>query len=189
MSKPAAPEPAPAVGGRSPLANWRTVLFGPPKDIRDPRVFHHVSLIAFLAWVGLGSDGLSSSCYGPEEAFLALGSHQYLAVFLALLTALTVFVISASYSQTIDEFPSGGGGYLVATKLLGRYLGLVSGCALIVDYVLTISISIASGADAIFSFLPAEWLPFKFWLAIAVVILMVGMNLRGVTESVLSLLP
>jgi amino acid transporter len=119
-------------------------------------------LVAFLAWVGLGSDGLSSSCYGPEEAFLALGAHQYLAVFLALLTALTVFVISASYSQTIDEFPSGGGGYVVATKLLGRYPGLVSGCALIVDYVLTISISIASGADAIFSFLPAEWLPFKF---------------------------
>jgi hypothetical protein len=52
-------------------------------------------LVAFLAWVGLGSDGLSSSCYGPEEAFLVLGAHQYLAVFLALLTALTVFVISA----------------------------------------------------------------------------------------------
>src|SRR6266550_7093773 len=165
------------------------VLIGPARDLRDPELFHSLSLVAFLAWVGLGSDGLSSSCYGPEEAFLALGPHQYLAVFLALLTALTVFVISASYSQTIDEFPSGGGGYLVATKLLGRYFGLVSGCALIVDYVLTISISIASGADAIFSFLPVEWLPFKFWLAIAVVILMVGMNLRGVKESVLSLLP
>jgi amino acid transporter len=130
------------------------ILIGPGRDVRDPQVFHHLSLVAFLAWVGLGSDGLSSSCYGPEEAFLALGSHQYLAVFLAMLTALTVFVISASYSQTIDEFPSGGGGYLVATKLLGRYCGLVSGCALIVDYVLTISISIASGADAVFSFLP-----------------------------------
>ena len=76
--------------------------------------------------------------------------------------ALTVFVISASYSQTIDLFPTGGGGYLVATKLLGPYPGLVSGCALVVDYVLTISISIASGADAIFSFLPAHWL----WLQV-----------------------
>src|SRR5689334_2758922 len=165
------------------------ILIGPGRDVRDPQVFHSLSLVAFLAWVGLGSDGLSSSCYGPEEAFLALGPHQYLAVFLALLTALTVFVISASYSQTIDEFPSGGGGYLVATKLLGRYFGLVSGCALIVDYVLTISISIASGADAIFSLLPVEWLPFKFWVSIAVVILMIGMNMRGVKESVLSLLP
>src|SRR5438477_11941955 len=165
------------------------ILIGPGRNVRDPQIFHSLSLVAFLAWVGLSSDALSSSSYGPEEAFLALGSHQYLAVFLALLTALTVFVISASYSQTIDEFPSGGGGYLVATKLLGRYFGLVSGCALIVDYVLTISISIASGADAIFSFLPVEWLPFRFWVAIAVVVLMIGMNLRGVKESVLTLLP
>jgi amino acid transporter len=148
-----------------------------------------MSLVAFLAWVGLGSDGLSSSCYGPEEAFLALGQHQYLAVFLALLTALTVFVISASYSQTIDQFPTGGGGYLVATKLLGKSAGLVSGCALIVDYVLTIAISIASGADAIFSFLPVTWSPYKLHTCIGVVIVMIAMNLRGVKESVLTLLP
>jgi len=165
------------------------VLIGPARDLRDPHLFHSLSLVAFLAWVGLGSDGLSSSCYGPEEAFLALGSHQYLAVFLAMLMALTVFIISASYSQTIDRFPTGGGGYLVATKLLGTYPGLVSGCALIVDYVLTIAISIASGADAIFSFLPAAWLPAKFPVAIAVVLVMVAMNLRGVKESVLALVP
>src|SRR5215472_1899188 len=165
------------------------ILVGPGRDVRDPQVFHHLSLVAFLAWVGLGSDGLSSSCYGPEEAFLALGPHQYLAVFLALLTALTVFIISASYSQTIDEFPSGGGGYLVATKLLGRYFGLVSGCALIVDYVLTISISIASGGDAIFSFLPAAWFAYKLHFCMMVVLVMVAMNLRGIKESVLTLLP
>jgi amino acid transporter len=172
--------------GRRTLSD---MLIGPARDVRDPNVFHHLSLVAFLAWVGLGSDGLSSSCYGPEEAFLALGHHQYLAVFLAMLMALTVFVISASYSQTIDLFPTGGGGYLVASKLLGRYAGLVSGCALVVDYVLTISISIASGADAIFSFMPVGWLWFKFWVCILVVLVMVGMNLRGVKESVLSLLP
>src|SRR5215472_17626989 len=165
------------------------VLIGPPRDVRDPQIFHNLSLVAFLAWVGLGSDGLSSSCYGPEEAFLALGQHQYLAVFLAMLMALTVFIISASYSQTIDLFPTGGGGYLVATKLLGKYFGLVSGSALVVDYVLTIAISIASGADAIFSFLPVAWLPYKFWVCLLVVVLMVVMNLRGVKESVLSLLP
>ena len=150
------------------------VIIGPPRDVRDPEIFHSLSLVAFLAWVGLGSDGLSSSCYGPEEAFLALGHHQYMAVFLAMLMALTVFIISASYSQTIDLFPSGGGGYLVATKLLGKYFGLVSGSALVVDYVLTIAISIASGADAIFSFLPVTWLPFKFWLCLLVVVLMVA---------------
>src|SRR5579883_2584848 len=166
-----------------------SLIVGPARDVRDPQIFHSLSLIAFLAWVGLGSDGLSSSCYGPEEAFLALGPDKYLAVFLALLTALTVFIISASYTQTIDLFPTGGGGYLVATKLLGPYPGLISGAALVVDYVLTISISIASGADAIFSFLPVTWLPYKFWFCLLILVLLIGMNLRGVKESVLSLLP
>src|SRR5437667_7837244 len=109
-----------------------TLLIGPARDVRDPEIFHNLSLVAFLAWVRLGSDGLSSSCYGPEEAFIALGPHQYLAVFLALLMALTVFIISASYSQTIDQFPTGGG-YQVASKLLGRYAGLTSGSALVID--------------------------------------------------------
>jgi len=171
---------------RRTLAN---VLIGPPRDVHDPGIFHTLSLVAFLAWVGLGSDGLSSSCYGPEEAFLALGHDQYLAVFLALMMALTVFVISASYTQTIELFPSGGGGYLVATRLLGPFPGLLSGSALVIDYVLTISISIASGADAIFSFMPPDWAFLKFWVCILVVILLVGMNLRGLKESVLSLLP
>jgi amino acid transporter len=175
--------------GRGQRRTLTSVLIGRPIDVRDPSIVHSMSLVAFLAWVGLGSDGLSSSCYGPEEAFIALGQHQYLAVFLALLMGLTVFIISASYSQTIDQFPAGGGGYLVATRLLGTYPGLVSGCALIVDYVLTISISIASGADAIFSFLPVSWLPYKLNICIAVVLVMVAMNLRGVKESVLTLLP
>ncbi len=105
------------------------------------------------------------------------------------MTAITVFVIATSYSQTIDLFPTGGGGYLVATTLLGAYPGVVSGCALVVDYVLTVSISIASGADAIFSFLPVSWAPWKLWICALVVFLMVLMNLRGIKESVLSLLP
>src|SRR3982751_4619252 len=139
---------------RSAIQRVRRLIVGPPRDVSDPKIFHHVSLIAFLAWVGLGADGLSSSSYGPEEAYLALGQHIYLALPLAFLMALTVFVISASYNQIIELFPTGGGGYLVATKLLGPKVGLVSGGALIVDYMLTITISVASGADAIFSFLP-----------------------------------
>src|SRR6201747_2066881 len=127
----------------------RTFLFGPPKDPRDPHAFHKLSLVALLAWVGLGADGLSSSAYGPDEAFRQLGEHRGLAVFLALATALTVFIISYAYSRVIKHFPSGGGGYVVATKLLGKRFGVISGCALLVDYVLTITVSIASGADAV----------------------------------------
>src|SRR6516165_65725 len=139
----------------------RRAIFGAPKDVKDPRAFHQLSLVAILAWVGLGADGLSSSAYGPEEAFKALGEHRGLAILLALATSLTVFIISYAYSRVIEHFPSGGGGYVVATKLLGRDFGVISGCALIVDYVLTISVSIAAAADAFFSFLPPSWHTWK----------------------------
>jgi amino acid transporter len=165
------------------------LILGKPKDPLDPRVFHQISLIAFLAWVGLGADGLSSSAYGPEEAYLALGQHFYLALPLAILTAVTVFVISASYSQIIELFPTGGGGYLVATKLLGAKAGLVSGSALVVDYMLTITISIASSADALFSFLPIGFQPYKIFAEVVFVFGLIVLNLRGVKESVLFLLP
>jgi amino acid transporter len=167
----------------------KNIVVGKARDPMDPRVFHHVSLIAFLAWVGLGADGLSSSSYGPEEAFKALGSHAYLAVFLTLMTAATVFIISFAYSLLIEHFPGGGGGYLVATKLLGPRFGVVSGCALIVDYVLTITVSVATGCDAIFSFLPSTWLHSKLTTEVFVLLFLVVLNLRGVRESVTFMLP
>jgi amino acid transporter len=167
----------------------KSLLFGKPKDPLDPKVFHQVSLVAFLAWVGLGADGLSSSAYGPEEAYLALGEHFFLALPLALLMALTVFVISASYSHIIELFPTGGGGYLVATKLLGPKVGLVSGSALIVDYMLTITISVASAGDQIFSFLPTSTQGFKLTIEFGLIFFLIYLNLRGTRESVVFLLP
>ncbi len=167
----------------------KTILVGKARDPMDPRIFHHISLAAFLAWVGLGADGLSSSSYGPEEAFKALGSHAYLALWLAILTAITVCVISLAYSRVIELFPAGGGGYVVATKLLGPRLGVVSGCALVVDYVLTISISIASGCDQIFSLLPMSWHRLKFGAEVIVALLLIILNLRGLKESITVLVP
>src|SRR5262245_20078783 len=165
------------------------VILGRRKDIREPGIFHRMALIPFLAWVGLGADGLSSSAYGPEEAFRALGEHTYLAIGLALATAITVLVLSASYSAIIEHFPSGGGGYLVATKLLGQRTGVISGAALIVDYILTITVSVASGVDAVFSFLPAHWLPHKLTVQASMMVLLTILNLRGVRESVVALMP
>jgi amino acid transporter len=170
-------------------ARVRRAVFGAPKDVKDPHAFHKLSLVALLAWVGLGADGLSSSAYGPDEAFRALGENTGLAVFLALATALTVFIISYGYSRIIEQFPSGGGGYLVASKLLGPRVGVLSGAALLVDYVLTITISIASGADAIFSFLPPAWVWAKLPVAFAGVAVLTLMNLRGVKESVTAIAP
>ena len=167
----------------------REFAIGRARSLYDPQLFHKISLIAFFAWIGLGSDGLSSCCYGPEEAFLTLKAHMFLGIFVAIATAATIFVISSSYSQIIELFPTGGGGYLVASKLLSPSLGMVSGCALLVDYVLTIALSIASGAAALFSFLPSYLLPFKLPVAITGVLLLMLLNMRGVKESVLPLVP
>jgi len=165
-------------------------LFGRKKDFRDPSIFHHVSLVAFFAWVGLGADGLSSSAYGPEEAFKSLGDgHRYMALFLALAVALTVFIISYGYSRIIEQFPQGGGGYVVASKHLGPYPGLVSGSALLVDYVLTIAVSVASAGDAVFSFVPTSWHHYKLIAVLGVLGFLTIMNLRGVKESILVLTP
>ena len=167
----------------------RHVVLGRPRDVTDRRLFHRVSLVAFLAWVGLGADGLSSSAYGPEEAFRALGRHTYLAVALAAVMAGTVVLISAAYRRIIEEFPTGGGGYVVASKLLGPAAGVVSGSALLVDYVLTITISIAAAGDALFSFLPAEWRAARLPVEFALILLLTTLNIRGVRESVLALVP
>src|SRR3989338_6889005 len=172
------------------MANFlKNLIIGKSKDLEDRNIFRHLSLIAFFAWVGLGADGLSSSCYGPEEAFLALGEHKYLGIFVAILSAFTVLLISTSYSQIIELFPSGGGGYLVASKLLNPNLGMISGCALLIDYFLTIAISIASGADAFFSFLPAAWQPYRVSFALFGVFLLMLLSLRGVKDLVVPLTP
>ena len=181
--------------GESWIVRVKRLLLGGKREL-DPTVFHKVSLIALLAWVGLGADGLSSSAYGPEEAFKTLGAHTYLALALAVATAFTVLVISYAYSRIIEQFPLGGGGYVVASRLLGQRAGVVSGCALVVDYVLTISISLAAAGDAIFSFLPPAWtgavvlgMPVKLLVEFGAIGFLILLNLRGVKESVIALAP
>jgi hypothetical protein len=186
-------EPGTPAGADDAKPRWtarlKQAVLGKPRDLADQALFHRVSLVAFLAWVGLGADGLSSSCYGPPEAFANLGQHSYLAVFLALAIVATVFIVSACYSHIIEEFPSGGGGYLVASKLLGGPVGVVSGCSLLVDYVLTITVSIAAAGDAIFSLLGPQWMPVKLPMEFGAIILLIVLNLRGVKESVQFLVP
>ena len=171
------------------LERLQKKILGAPLDPLNPKTRQHIALVAFLAWVGLGADGLSSSCYGPEEAFKALGSHTHLGLYLALATAATVFIIALAYNQVIELFPTGGGGYRVATRLIGAHAGLVSGSALILDYVLTIAISAASGVDALFSLLPAVAGRFKLATELLLVTALVILNLRGMKESIKVLLP
>jgi amino acid transporter len=167
----------------------REIILGKALDPMQSETRHSMALVAFLAWVGLGADGLSSSAYGPEETFRALGAHTHLGLYLAVATAVTVFIIALAYNQVIELFPTGGGGYRVATKLVGPYLGLISGCALILDYVLTIAISIASGVDALASFLPLGFQAYKLWAEVFFIALLIVMNLRGLKEAIQILLP
>ena len=167
----------------------KTFFLGGARDFTDHRIFHQLALSAFLAWVGLGSDGLSSSCYGPAEAFKALQGHPTLGIFVAIGTGITILIIASSYSHIIELFPHGGGGYLVASKLLSPEMGVISGSALLIDYILTITISIASGADAIFSFLPIGYIGYKLWFAVFGVLVLLLLNLRGIKEAVMPLVP
>jgi len=178
-------QPSPPQG----MQRLRRLLVGRPRDLADRRIFHRLALIPFFAWVGFGADGLSSSAYGPQEALLALGQHRQLAIFLALATAVTVAVLSGAYSYIIEEFPAGGGGYAVASKFLSPFAGVVSGCALLVDYVLTVSVSIAGAGDALFSLVPNAASGLKAPIEILLVVGLVILNLRGVRESILALLP
>jgi len=154
-----------------------------PRQTRRP-----AALIALLAWIGLGADGLTSSIYGPQQAFRALGVHAGLAPFLAIATALTVFIIALSYNQVIELFPTGGGGYKVAVRLLGPRAGLACGSALLMDYVLTIAISLAAGIDALFSLLPPSWIGYEPAACALALVVLVTLNLRGVQGSVKTLL-
>jgi hypothetical protein len=167
----------------------RRTIIGARKNIGDPSLFHKIALFPLLAWIGLGADGVSSSSYGPSEAFMALGEHTYLAVFLALGTALTVFVISYAYSRIIEHFPGGGGGYIVATHTISEQAGVVSGSALLVDYMLTITVSVAACGEAVFSFLPYPYQPYKLPFACLLIVILILINLRGVKESVTLLAP
>lgn len=171
---------------------WKKFLkniLGKPKNIYDPAIFHKLALMPALAWVGLGADGLSSSAYGPEEAFVALGDHSYLAIILAIFSIFTIGIIAYSYTKIIEHFPMGGGGYIVATSTLGKKAGLISGCALLIDYILTITVSIASCGNALFSFLPMAYHPSKIPLEIILIILLIILNIRGVKESINVLAP
>ena len=171
------------------LKRLKKLFIGEARNPFDQSIFHNLSLIAFFAWVGLGADGLSSSCYGPAEAFSALGNHYYLGLLVAAGTAITIFIIGSSYNQIIELFPAGGGGYMVATQLLNPTIGMISGAALLIDYILTITISVASGADALMSFFPTALIYLKLPVAVFILLVLIILNLRGVKESVTVLMP
>jgi amino acid transporter len=146
----------------------------------------HERLTKVKALAVLGSDPLSSSAYATEEALIILalagaGALIY-SIPIALVVALLMVVVVVSYQQTQKAYPSGGGAYIVAHENLGRYPGLIAGGALIVDYVLLVSVSVAAGVAAITSAVP-ELFDWRVPLSVAIIALFTLGNLRGIRES------
>ncbi|GAB2825931.1 APC family permease [Alpinimonas psychrophila] len=132
------------------------------------------------------SDPLSSVAYAPQELLMILliGGLAFLsfAPWIAACVILLMVVVVASYRQLVKAYPSGGGDYEVAHKNLGEKAGVVVASALLVDYIMTVAVSVASGVDNIISALP--WLaPERVWLAVGFVVILAAINLRGVRES------
>jgi amino acid transporter len=132
------------------------------------------------------SDALSSSAYATEEILLVLllaGSGALTkSIPIALVIALLIAIVTISYRQTIKAYPSGGGAYIVALQNLGRGAGLVAGAALLVDYVLTVSVSTAAGVAAVTSAIP-DLHDYKVPIGAAVICLLTVGNLRGIREA------
>ena len=139
-----------------------------------------------LALPVFASDAMSSVAYAPEELFLVLSvaglSAYALTPWLGALVALVMLTVVASYRQNVRAYPSGGGDYEVATKNLGRRAGLTVASALLVDYVLTVAVSISSAAANIGALIPFV-ATHKVWFAVAAIAVLTAINLRGLRES------
>ena len=136
---------------RACIPRVRGVVFGPPKDVHDAHTFHSISLVAMLAWVGLGADGLSSSAYGPAEAFKPApeerDDHTSLAVGLALGHGADRLSSSPTATRaSSSSSPPAAAGTSSPPSSSAASWGVVSGSALLVDYVLTITTSVAARA-------------------------------------------
>src|SRR6202049_1085986 len=138
---------------------WRRIkrgLIGPPIPTTHAS---HERLSKIKALAVLSSDAISSVAYGPEAALLVLSAAGAGALALNLpisaAIALLLIIVTFSYRQTIFAYPSGGGSYIVASENLGRIPGLVAASALLIDYVLTVAVSVASGVAALASAVPA----------------------------------
>jgi amino acid transporter len=161
----------------------RRLLIGRP--FRSDRLSHTL-LPKRIALPVFASDAMSSVAYAPEEIFLMLsvaGLAAYsMAPWIALAVAAVLLVVVSSYRQNVHAYPSGGGDYEVVTTNLGDTAGLVVASALMVDYVLTVAVSIASAMSNIGSAIPFVY-EHKVFFAVSAIVLVMAMNLRGVRES------
>ncbi|MGN5236058.1 APC family permease [Rhodococcus sp. SJ-3] len=167
---------------RAPSA-VKSLLLGKPfrSDALD-----HMLLTKRIALPVFASDALSSVAYAPEEIFLVLSvaglSAYAFTPWIGVLVAVVLAVVVASYRQNVHAYPSGGGDYEVATKNLGATAGLTVGSALLVDYVLTVAVSISAAASNVGSAVPFV-AHHKVLFAVGAVVILTAVNLRGLREA------
>ncbi|RYL87544.1 APC family permease [Sporolactobacillus sp. THM7-4] len=165
------------------LATLKRILIGRPLKSNESK---SQKLNKFMALAVLSSDALSSVAYGPEQILLVLITVSAAALWLSLPIALCILVLLIalvlSYTQIIFAYPQGGGAYMVSKENLGTYFGLTAGGSLLVDYVLTVAVSVSAGTDAITSAFPALH-AHSVLLAVIIVMIITILNLRGLTDS------
>lgn len=161
------------------------LLFGKPIATRD---LEHQKVNRIVGLAVFASDALSSTAYATEEILFILAlagtssAVQGISIPLSLAIAVLLTIVTISYRQTIYAYPNGGGAYIVARDNLGEVAAQIAGAALLTDYILTVAVSISSGAAQIASAFPIL-LPFRVEMALFVILIMTIVNLRGVKES------
>lgn len=166
-----------------PQRSWRTWLIGNPLSTADAP---HQTIGKAVGLAVFASDALSSTAYATQEIMVILAAASTLAfgwVFpISLAIVVLLAIVTISYEQTIHAYPSGGGAYIVARDNLGEQPALVAGAALLTDYILTVAVSVSSGVAQLTSAFPLLF-PYRIWIAVAMVFLVMLINLRGVRES------
>jgi amino acid transporter len=167
------------------------LLLGKPLETKD---LPHQAISRLIGLAVFASDALSSTAYATEEiliilslATVASATHQEIfgiSVPIAIAISVLLAIVTVSYRQTIYAYPNGGGAYIVARDNFGELLAQVAGAALLTDYILTVAVSISSGVAQITSFPAFRGLqPYRVEIAVAVIVVMTVVNLRGVKES------
>jgi amino acid transporter len=165
------------------MGRLKRILVGSPlhSDLAS-----HERIPKWKALAVLSSDALSSVAYATEEVLIPLAAFSAASMAwslpIALCIGLLIIVITISYRQTIDAYPSGGGAYTVSKENLGTRAGLVAAAALLIDYVLTVAVSVAAGVENISSAFPAL-LEHKEIIGVVIILMIMTFNLRGVKES------
>src|SRR6266540_4735971 len=171
------------VANHRPKRSWRTWLIGHPLPTAETP---HQTVSKMVGLAIFGADALSSIAYAPQETLVILaaaGTQAFGYAFpISLIITTLLAIVSVSYLQTIQAYPTGGGAYTVVKENLGISAALVAGAALLMDYILLAAVTVASGVAQIVSAFPLLF-PFRVWLSVGVVGLIAVANLRGVKES------